>query len=201
MYSACGKRGFDLILAALLLAAAAPVICLVALLVRARLGAPALFRQTRAGRGGAPFTLLKFRSMTDGPGEDGARLTPFGRTLRATALDELPQLINVLRGQMSLVGPRPLLPVYAPHYTPRQATRLAVRPGLCGLAQSHGRNAVPWDARLEWDARYVERISLAGDLRILCRCAAVLLSGKGVNAPGHATMARLDATAATRADP
>ncbi|MDB5413166.1 MAG: sugar transferase [Rubritepida sp.] len=201
MYRACGKRVFDVILAALLLAAAAPLIAVVALLVRTRLGAPVLFRQTRAGRGGAPFILLKFRSMREGPGEDGARLTPFGRALRATGLDELPQLLNVLRGEMSMVGPRPLLPEYARHYTPRQATRLAVRPGLCGLAQAQGRNAVPWASRLEWDAQYVERVSFAGDLRILGRCAAVLLSGKGVNAPGHATMARLDATAATKADP
>ncbi|WP_421992315.1 sugar transferase [Roseococcus sp.] len=192
MYERWGKRTLDVTLAGLMLALAAPAMAGVALLVRLRLGAPVLFRQARAGRGGAPFAVLKFRSMREGPGEDAQRLTPLGRVLRATALDELPQLVNVLRGEMSLVGPRPLLPDYAAHYTPRQARRLAVRPGLAGLAQSMGRNGVPWEARLEWDARYVERITLRGDLRILWRCARVLLRGEGVSAPGHATMARFD---------
>jgi lipopolysaccharide/colanic/teichoic acid biosynthesis glycosyltransferase len=164
----------------------------VALLVRARLGSPVLFRQTRAGRGGTTLEVLKFRTMRDGPGDDAARLTPLGRFLRASALDELPQLVNVLRGEMSLIGPRPLLPEYAPHYTPRQATRLAVRPGLCGLAQSKGRNGVPWEERLEWDARYVEHVTFFGDLRILWGCVRVLARGQGVSMPGHATMARFD---------
>jgi lipopolysaccharide/colanic/teichoic acid biosynthesis glycosyltransferase len=164
------------------------VLLVVAALVRARLGAPVLFRQTRAGRGGAPFAVLKFRTMRDGPGEDAERLTPLGRRLRALALDELPQLANVLRGEMSLVGPRPLPIDYLARYTPRQAERLSVRPGLCGLAQSMGRNAVPWEARLEWDARYAQRVTLAGDAAIVLRCAGVLLRGEGVSAPGHATM-------------
>ena len=193
MYERWGKRGFDLGAAVLLLLPAAPVMLAVALAVRLRLGAPVLFRQVRAGRGGSPFALLKFRSMRDGAGQDAERLTPFGRRLRAAALDELPQLLNVLRGEMSLVGPRPLLPEYAAHYTPRQAMRLAARPGLCGLAQSKGRNGVPWEERLEWDARYVERITFAGDLRILWDCARMLGRGEGASAPGHATMARFDA--------
>ncbi|TCH98088.1 sugar transferase [Roseococcus sp. SYP-B2431] len=192
MYRRWGKRGFDLAAASLLLILAAPAMAVVALLVRARLGAPVLFRQRRAGCEGVPFEVLKFRTMRDGPGDDADRLTPLGRLLRATALDELPQLHKVLRGEMSLVGPRPLLPEYAPHYTPRQATRLSVRPGLCGLAQSKGRNGVPWEERLEWDALYVERITLAGDLRILWDCACVLVRGEGVSMPGHATMARFD---------
>jgi len=165
-----------------------------ALLVWRDLGRPLLFRQLRAGRHGLAFTLLKFRTMRAGDGEDAARLTPMGRLLRATAVDELPQLWHVLRGQMSLVGPRPLLEEYATHYTPREAMRLNVRPGLCGLAQAQGRNAVPWPARLEWDARYVERITLAGDLRIIFLCLLVLLRGQGVNAPGEATMQHLSAS-------
>lgn len=192
MYRRIGKRGFDVAVVLALLPVLAFVMLIVALLVRLRLGAPVLFRQQRAGRDGAPFCLLKFRSMRPGPGDDAARLTSLGRLLRATALDELPQFWNVLRGEMSLVGPRPLLPEYAAHYTPRQATRLSVRPGLCGLAQALGRNAVPWPERLEWDARYVERITFAGDLRILRDCARMLRRGEGASMPGHATMARFD---------
>jgi lipopolysaccharide/colanic/teichoic acid biosynthesis glycosyltransferase len=146
-----------------------------------------LFRQERAGRGGVPFILLKLRSMRTGPGDDAARLTAFGRALRASAVDEAPQLWNVLRGEMSLVGPRPLPMAYLPLYTARQARRLAVRPGLCGLAQAAGRNAVPWAEKLELDARYAEAPSLRGDLRIIWRCMGVLLRGEGVSAPGHAT--------------
>lgn len=200
-YARWGKRWLDVTAALLLLAPVLPVMAVVALVVRWRLGAPVLFRQARAGLHGAPFQVLKFRTMRMGEGDDAARLTPLGRGLRASALDELPQLLNVLRGEMSLVGPRPLLPEYGPRYTPRQATRLSVRPGLCGLAQAQGRNAVPWEARLEWDARYVERITFAGDLRIVLACLGVLLRGKGVSAPGHATMARLDANLAVKAGP
>ncbi|MCU0886776.1 MAG: sugar transferase [Rubritepida sp.] len=200
MYERGGKRALDMAGAALLLVLLAPVLLAVALLVRARLGAPVLFRQTRAGRHGAPFAVLKFRTMREGPGEDAERLSPLGRRLRALALDELPQLVNVLRGEMSLVGPRPLPLDYVARYTPREATRLRVRPGLCGLAQSMGRNAVPWDERLEWDARYAARVTLAGDLAILLRCARVLWRGEGVSAPGHATMPELR-TSGSRADP
>ena len=194
MYRRWGKRVFDVLGASALLVLAAPVLVALALLVWRDLGRPLLFRQLRAGRHGLAFTLLKFRTMRAGDGEDAARLTPMGRLLRATAVDELPQLWHVLRGQMSLVGPRPLLEEYATHYTPREAMRLNVRPGLCGLAQAQGRNAVPWPARLEWDARYVERITLAGDLRIIFRCLLVLLRGQGVHAPGEATMQRLSAS-------
>jgi len=196
-----GKRVFDVAVALILLALAAPVMAVIGLAVRCRLGAPVLFRQTRTGMRGASFEVLKFRTMRVGEGDDASRLTPLGHLLRASALDELPQLVNVLRGEMSLVGPRPLLPEYIPLYTPRQASRLSVRPGLCGLAQAQGRNAVPWEARLEWDARYVECVTFAGDLRILLACAGVLLRGQGVSAPGHATMARLDAIPSPRAGP
>lgn len=193
MYEGWGKRGFDIAAAALLLLATLPLMLGTALLVRLVSGRPVLFFQRRAGRGGMPFRVVKFRSMRDGAGPDAARLTGFGRMLRALALDELPQLWLVLRGRMSMVGPRPLPLDYVPLYTLREATRLRVRPGLCGLAQAQGRNAVPWPQRLEWDARYVERITLAGDLAIIARCALVLLRGQGVHAAGEATMAPLTA--------
>lgn len=182
------KRAVDVILTVALLPVLLVPLALLAGLVRWRLGAPVLFRQTRAGLGGKAFTLLKFRSMREGPDEDAERLTRLGRVLRATAIDEWPQLLNVLRGEMSLVGPRPLPVSYVAHYTPRRAMRLAVRPGLCGLAQAEGRNAVPWPERLELDARYAEAVTLRGDLRIISRCALVLLRRQGVSAPGHATM-------------
>ena len=191
-YRRWGKRGFDIAGALLLLALALPLLLGAAVAVRLGLGRQVLFRQWRAGRGGVPFRLVKFRSMAHGAGSDATRLGKLGRALRASALDELPQLFQVLTGRMSLVGPRPLLPEYAARYTPRQATRLSVRPGLCGLAQSKGRNGVPWEERLEWDARYVERITLAGDLRILRDCARMLWRGEGASMPGHATMARFD---------
>jgi lipopolysaccharide/colanic/teichoic acid biosynthesis glycosyltransferase len=186
-----GKWALDAAGALALLLAASPVMLAVALAVRRALGPPVLFRQLRAGRGGKPFTLLKFRSMVEGEGEDAARLGPFGRRLRAVGLDELPQLINVLRGEMSLVGPRPLLPEYGPLYSPAQRRRLRVRPGLCGLAQAEGRNAVPWDRRLALDARYASLPpTLAGDVRLMLRCLGLVLRGRGASALGHATMPR-----------
>ncbi|MBY0335617.1 MAG: sugar transferase [Acetobacteraceae bacterium] len=189
-YARWGKRVCDRLGVLLLLPLALPLLAMAALLVRLALGRGVIFRQERAGRGGAPFTVLKLRTMAHGAGDDAARLTRVGRWLRASALDELPQLLNVWRGEMSLVGPRPLPLDYLPLYTPRQAARLRVRPGLCGLAQAEGRNAVPWEARLEWDARYAARVTLSGDARIALRCAWVLLRGRGVAAPGHATMPR-----------
>jgi len=184
------KRGFD-ILGALALGALLALPCLLAAVaVRVLLGPGVLFRQVRAGRHGAPFAVLKLRSMRDGPGDDAARLTRFGRWLRASALDEVPQLWNVLRGEMSLVGPRPLPLAYLPFFSPREATRLRVRPGLCGLAQAEGRNAVGWDRRLELDARYVETMSLRGDIRIIARCAWVVLRGRGRGAARPLSEAR-----------
>nr|WP_305123522.1 sugar transferase [Roseomonas sp. GC11] len=183
----------DVLGAALALLLLAPVLLAVALAVRLALGRPVLFRQVRAGRHGRPFTLLKFRSMREGPGDDAARLTPFGRALRASALDELPQLVNVLRGEMSLVGPRPLPLAYLPRYAPAQRGRLRVRPGLAGAAQAAGRNAVPWEERLSLDARYAQRVSLRGDLHAALGTFHILLKGHGVSAPGHATMPRFDA--------
>ncbi|MCO6414754.1 sugar transferase [Siccirubricoccus sp. KC 17139] len=191
MYRRWGKRAFDLAGAALALALAAPLLALLALAVLAVLGRPVLFRQARIGSGGVPFTLLKFRSMVAGPGEDAARLGRFGRALRASGLDELPQLLNVLRGEMSLVGPRPLPVEYLPRFTPAQAARHAVRPGLAGLAQAAGRNAVPWERRLALDAEYARGPSFGGDLALLARSLWLVLRGRGVAAPGHATMPRL----------
>jgi len=192
-YERWGKRGLDILGAGLGLLLLSPLLVGTALAVRQALGRPVLFRQERAGRDGVPFTLLKFRSMRDGPGDDAARLTPFGRHLRASALDELPQLLNVLRGEMSLVGPRPLPAAYTPRYTVRQRLRLRVRPGLAGVAQAAGRNALPWDERLELDARYATRVTLGADLGAMLGTLGILLRGKGVHAPGHATMPRFDA--------
>ena len=189
MYEAWGKRALDLGAAALLLAVLAPVLLAVALLVRLRLGPPVLFPQTRAGRGGWGFRIFKFRSMREGPSPDADRLDGFGRALRRSALDEVPQLVNILRGEMSLVGPRPLPLDYLRHYSPRHALRLRVRPGLTGPVVIAGRNCVDWPARLELDAAYAEAPpTLRGDLRILAATLPVWLSGRGAQAPGHATM-------------
>ncbi|NOG71534.1 sugar transferase [Roseicella sp. DB1501] len=193
MYERWGKRAVDILGAGLLLLAAAPLLALAALAVFLALGRPVLFRQWRTGRDGRRFLLLKFRSLREGPGEDAARLGRFGRVLRASAIDELPQLVNVLRGEMSLVGPRPLLPEYGALYTLAEAERLRVRPGLCGLAQAAGRNAVPWPRRLALDVRYaLTPPRLGADLAIVLRCLWLLLRGIGVAAPGHVTMPRLE---------
>lgn len=187
-YRRRGKRLVDVAGALLGLVLLSPLLLGTAVAVRLALGRPVLFRQERAGQGGGPFTLLKFRSMRDGPGEDAARLTPFGRRLRASALDELPQLLNVLRGEMSLVGPRPLPVAYAARYSPRQRLRLMARPGLAGIAQAAGRNALPWEERLEMDATYAEALCFRTDCRALLGTFGILLSGRGVHAPGHVTM-------------
>lgn len=185
----------DLVVAVPALVLSAPAQLVVAAVVAARLGRPVLFRQTRAGRHGEPFRLLKFRTMLDvdeaaGLLTDEQRLTPTGRVLRATSLDELPGLWNVVRGDMALVGPRPLLVDYLPLYSPEQARRHEVPPGLTGLAQVSGRNAVGWAERLRLDVEYVDRRSLALDLRLLCRTVAVVLRREGISADGQATMSR-----------
>ncbi len=185
---------FDFIAAALLLVALAPVMLLVALLIRIRLGAPILFRQLRPGRDGRPFMIYKFRTMgvandaAGGPLPDAQRLTPLGAALRRASLDELPQLINVLRGDMSLVGPRPLLMEYLALYSARQARRHEVRPGITGWAQVNGRNATSWSERFELDVWYVEHRSFGLDLKILWLTLARVISGAGVAQPGRATM-------------
>jgi lipopolysaccharide/colanic/teichoic acid biosynthesis glycosyltransferase len=188
------KRGLDIGLAATALVLAAPVLLLVAIAVRVNLGGPVLFRQQRPGLHGRPFTMVMFRTMRDALGRDGRqlpdadRLTPFGTLLRSTSLDELPELWNVVRGDMSLVGPRPLLMEYLDRYTPEQARRHEVRPGVTGWAQVNGRNAVSWEERFRLDVWYVEHRSLRLDLRILLRTLALVLRRTGVSAQGDATM-------------
>jgi lipopolysaccharide/colanic/teichoic acid biosynthesis glycosyltransferase len=165
----------------------------VALLVRVKLGAPVFFRQERPGRDGRTFRILKFRTMTDARGPDGAllpdgqRLTRFGRFLRSTSLDEMPEVWNVLKGEMSLVGPRPLLVAYLDRYTPEQARRHEVRPGITGLAQVSGRNNAGWPAKLALDVWYVDNYSLGVDLRVLWRTLTTVVRRQDVSEDGHAT--------------
>jgi lipopolysaccharide/colanic/teichoic acid biosynthesis glycosyltransferase len=187
------KRTLDIAAASLLLVATSPLQAAVAVSVLLRLGRPIVFRQPRVGRNGRVFTLVKFRSMREpDPSRlllsDGDRLTAFGRLLRATSLDELPTLINVLRGEMAMVGPRPLLVEYLPRYSAEQARRHEVRPGMTGLAQVNGRNRVDWDERLRLDVEYVDSRSLKQDFKIVLRTFAVVLLRRGIQAEGHATM-------------
>ena len=165
-----------------------PAVAVAALAVAIADGRPVFFRQLRAGRGGRPFTLLKFRTMRDGPGSDLERTTRLGRFLRRTSIDELPQLVHVLSGKMSLVGPRPLPVKYLPRYTPEEARRHEVRPGITGWAQVNGRNAITWERKLELDVWYVDNRTVALDLKILWMTVQLALSGKGVNASADDTM-------------
>ncbi len=181
-----GKRPVDLVLLALVAVPAAALGAVCALAVRLTSSGPVLFRQERVGRDGTPFEMLKFRSMRAGDNPifpDADRITPVGRLLRRTSLDELPNLLNVARGEMSVVGPRPTLAYQVERYDDRQRLRLDVRPGLTGLAQVNGRNELSWPARIELDLEYVDRQSVALDLRILLATVRVLLTGSGVE--GH----------------
>lgn len=193
-YTRWGKGLLDRMAAAAGLVALSPLLVLLALLVRTKLGAPVLFRQQRPGEGGEPFTLIKFRTMTDARGADGAllpdaeRLPAFGQFLRSTSLDELPELWNVLKGEMSLVGPRPLLMRYLERYTPEQARRHEAKPGITGLAQVYGRNAISWEEKFAMDVQYVDRVSLGLDLRILARTVLQVVRRDGVSADAHVTM-------------
>ena len=188
------KRVGDLTVAAIGLSVGVPVLGVVALAVRWKLGSPVLFRQERPGRGGRAFTLVKFRTMRDAtdaagrPLSDEERLTTFGRLLRSTSLDELPELWNVLKGEMSLVGPRPLMPAYLPLYSAEQARRHDVRPGITGWAQVSGRNAVPWPERLAMDVWYVDHRSAWLDVRILALTVWKVVARHGVAEEGQATM-------------
>ncbi len=188
------KRMFDLLAVLLTAPLWLPVVLVVALFVRLKLGAPVLFRQKRPGLHGEIFEMVKFRTMRNAHGPDGKplpdaeRLTPFGKRLRAMSLDELPELWNVLRGDMSVVGPRPLLVQYLPRYTPRQARRHEVKPGITGLAQVKGRNALSWEEKFEWDVRYVETRTFWLDLQILAATVKLVLFREGISARGEATM-------------
>ncbi|MEN6479131.1 MAG: sugar transferase [Anaerolineales bacterium] len=193
-YRRHGKRLLDLALTIPGLILVSPLLGLIALLVRWRMGPPVFFRQTRPGLHGEPFELIKFRTMTDARDAEGRllpdaeRLTRLGRFLRTTSLDELPELWNVLRGEMSLVGPRPLLMEYLPLYSAEQARRHEVRPGITGWAQVHGRNAIPWEDKFALDVWYVDHCSLWLDLRILALTALRVLERKGIAQQGQATM-------------
>src|SRR5262245_63020792 len=192
-YLGTPKRTIDLVVSCGALVLLAPLLALVALTVQIQLGSPVLFRQRRPGLNGRPFEMIKFRTMPDLRDRDGQllpdseRLTRLGRLLRATSLDELPELWNVLRGDMSLIGPRPLLMQYLERYTPEQARRHEVRPGLTGLAQVSGRNALAWERRFALDVDYVDRCSFLLDLKILGQTGWTVLARNDVNAPGHAT--------------
>jgi lipopolysaccharide/colanic/teichoic acid biosynthesis glycosyltransferase len=200
------KRLFDIVVSTIALVLLSPLLVVTAILVRLRLGTPVLFRQMRPGLAGAPFRLMKFRTMTDARSPDGTllpdavRLTPFGRFLRSTSLDELPELLNVLKGEMSLVGPRPLLMEYLPLYSAAQARRHEVRPGLTGWAQVNGRNALSWEEKFALDLWYVENRSLALDLRILWLTVMRVFGRSGISAEGEATMPRFTGSAARGED-
>lgn len=190
------KRGIDIVGAALALVLFSPVIAWIAWRTRQELGSPVLFRQVRPGLRGAPFEMIKFRTMrnaVDAAGQplpDAERMTPFGNFLRASSLDELPELVNVLKGEMSLVGPRPLLLEYLPLYSAEQARRHDVRPGITGWAQVNGRNALSWDEKFALDVWYVDNRSLALDAQILLMTLRKVIAREGISASGEATMPR-----------
>jgi lipopolysaccharide/colanic/teichoic acid biosynthesis glycosyltransferase len=194
IYSQSLKRLFDFVASAVLIILLAPLMLAVALVVRIKLGTPILFSQQRPGKDGKLFYLHKFRSMRDAvdaagqPLPDSERLTAFGKLLRKTSLDELPELFNVLRGEMSLVGPRPLLAEYLPLYSAEQNRRHLVRPGITGWAQVNGRNSTSWDERFALDVWYVDHLSLHLDLQILSRTVLTVFAQEGVSAAGHVTM-------------
>lgn len=200
LYRRFGKRLFDLAVAVPALVVLAPVVLVVAVLVRVLMGSPVLFRQCRPGRAGRPFELVKFRTMrpaeAGSPAGDADRLTPLGRLLRSSSLDELPSLVNVVRGDMSLVGPRPLLMRYLGRYSPEQARRHEVRPGVTGWAQVNGRNAVGWEDRFRLDVWYVDHVGFLLDVRIVLLTVIRVLRREGVAAAGHATMPEFEGRAA-----
>lgn len=188
------KRAVDTTVAASALCATAPVMAGAAVAIRATMGTPVLFRQQRPGEGGKPFHVYKFRSMRDalphevGPDHDAARITRLGAFLRTSSIDELPQLVNVLKGDMSLVGPRPLIMRYLPRYSEEQARRHDVLPGITGWAQINGRNTISWDEKFGYDVWYVDHWSLRLDAKILAKTVVQVLRRDGISSEGHATM-------------
>lgn len=194
VYEKYFKRSFDFAVALMTLIFLFPIHLILAVLIRVKLGKPVLFIQDRPGRNGRIFKLYKFRTMTDERDIDGEllsdeiRLKEFGKKLRATSLDELPELFNILKGDMSLVGPRPLLVEYLPLYNMKQARRHEVRPGITGLAQVHGRNSITWEEKFAWDVKYVDRVSFIGDMKIIFQTLAAVLSHEGINSGTSATM-------------
>lgn len=204
IYRYAGKRFFDLLLTVPALILFSPVLAALSLLVRVKLGTPIFFRQLRPGLYGKPFTMVKFRTMTDARDGDGAllpdadRLTSFGKFLRSTSLDELPELWNVVSGDMSVVGPRPLMMQYMDRYTPEQARRHCIRPGITGWAQVNGRNAITWEEKFTLDTWYVDNFSLWLDLKIIILTVWKLFKRDGISQSGHATMPEFMGTAIVR---
>lgn len=188
------KRPQDFICALLAIVVLSPVLLVTAILVRLKLGSPVIFTQERPGKDGKIFKIYKFRTMTDDRDENGEllpdeiRLTPFGKALRSSSLDELPELLNILRGDCAVCGPRPLLPRYLPLYNAHQARRHEVRPGITGLAQIHGRNAISWEERFDWDVAYVDHITFLGDWKIIFDTLRIVLKREGISSETSATM-------------
>ena len=194
LYEKCIKRMLDIVLSLSALIILSPVMFVVWCLVRIKLGSPAIFKQERPGLNGKVFKLYKFRTMTDERDENGellpdeVRLTKFGKALRGTSLDELPELWNIVKGDMSIVGPRPLLAKYLPLYSERQARRHEVRPGFTGLAQVKGRNSISWEEKFEWDVWYADNITFGGDIKIILNTVKVVLKKDGISSGTSATM-------------
>jgi lipopolysaccharide/colanic/teichoic acid biosynthesis glycosyltransferase len=195
------KRLLDLLIASVALISLAPIILVAIIVIRVKLGTPIFFRQVRPGKGGVPFRMIKFRTMSDARDASGAllsdehRLGSLGRFLRATSVDELPELWNVIRGEMSIVGPRPLLMHYLPHYSREQARRHEVRPGITGWAQVNGRNALSWEEKFAYDVWYVDHQSLWLDLKIMLLTLRQVITRAGISSQGHATMPEFAARA------
>lgn len=194
MYKRFVKRCLDFVLSLIALIILSPVLLIVALLVRCKLGSPIIFKQQRPGLHEKVFCMYKFRTMTDAKDEQGnllpdeVRLTKFGKLLRSTSLDELPELFNILKGDMAIVGPRPLLVQYLPRYNERQHHRHDVRPGFTGLAQVNGRNSISWQEKFEWDVKYVEQVSFLMDVKIIAKTVGVVLKRDGISSETSATM-------------
>ena len=199
-YEACMKRSLDFICALCGIVVLSPILLITALRGKMKLGSPVIFKQERPGLNEKIFTLYKFRTMTDEKDENGnlmpdeVRLTKFGKWLRSTSLDELPELFNILKGDMSIVGPRPLLPEYLPRYNRYQARRHEVRPGFTGLAQVRGRNAISWEEKFDWDVKYVDHISFLLDMKIIFRTVKIVFCREGISSETSATMEKFEGT-------